>query len=446
MIRQTGFPQAGRLCYKSVNQGLGRLEESPVRQIMRRTVELGSEADEPVVHSGLWLHDADELRHTVANIEELRKHIADINPRPRGWHNDLLQVPKKLLARSLDWYTRSLQRFNSAVSRALRELFYTVEAHSTNLAALDRRLDQSERSMSSIKHRLQEQLDSLQEQVEALVSHRQPPAEEYERERARREHDDFRIALFRETGTARTFYVLGLFGSGRLYVDDLILHNIGERARYFRDEIRLHPGPTPMIYSGHVTQRYVSRAQSLPIIMKGITEGIKSGFADSTFVYRHPIDSLLTNWVWWRTYLHDNRVVAGISERYSDIDDLCEDLERNFREFRMFAAGAAEFFSTAPGPPFLSFAEFVEETELHRQAATLWLRLEDFAIDPQKEFAKIADVMGVDLDARRLCLAPPKSKPYRFLQVKEKVPGFRNFIDGLDRDTKGRIERFGYCC
>jgi hypothetical protein len=405
-----------------------------------------SEADDPALHAGLWLYEAEELRKTVANIEELRKHIADVNPRPAGWHNDLLQVPKKLLARSLAWYTRSLQKFNAAVSRSLHELFHTVETLSTNMTALDRRLDRSEKRVSAIDSSLQAQLDLLRKQVEALVRGHHP-AEllgNVAGETLQQKQDDFRIAMFRDRGNDRTLYVIGLFGTGRLYVDDLVLKNIGERARYFRDQIRLHPGPTPMIYSGHVTRRYVSRGQSLPIVMAGIVEAVRSGFADSVFVYRHPIDSLLTNWVWWRTYLRENRVVAGISEVYRSADELCADLERNFSEFLMFAAGDANFFAAAPGPGFLSFAQFVEETELHRQAATLALRLEDFTCDPRREFDKIADMASVPVDDARLSLAPPRTKPYRYREVMEKSPRFGEFVSQLDGDTRRRIESAGY--
>jgi hypothetical protein len=48
------------------------------------------------------------------------------------------------------------------------------------------------------------------------------------------------------------------------YINELMLQNIGERAKYFRDTIRLHPGPTPMIYSGHATMRYVFAPQRRP--------------------------------------------------------------------------------------------------------------------------------------------------------------------------------------
>ena len=65
-------------------------------------------------------------------------------------------------------------------------------------------------------------------------------------------------------------------------------------------------------------------------------------------------------------------------------------------------------------------------------------------LDPLKEFSKIVEVMSVDLDLSRLRVALPSAKPYRYLAIKEKVPRFRNFINGLNAETKGRIEKIGY--
>ena len=168
-------------------------------------------------------------------------------------------------------------------------------------------------------------------------------------------------------GNDRTVYVIGLFGSGRNYITELLRHNIGKRAKYFRDEIRFHPGPTSMIYSGHATMRHVSRAQAPPAVMSGILEAVRSRFADLIFIYRHPLDSLLTNWIWWRTYIRDHRMILGISDVYKNTDDLCADLEQNFPELKAFAEGDPNFFAAAPGQRFLSFPEFVEETELFLQ-------------------------------------------------------------------------------
>ena len=119
-----------------------------------------------------------------------------------------------------------------------------------------------------------------------------------------------RICGVPHLGNDRTAYVIGLFGTGRSYINELMLQNIGERAKYFRDRIRVHPGPTSMIYSGHATMRHVSRLQTLPAVTSRILEAVRSGFADLIFVYRHPLDSLLTNWVWWRTYIRDNNVIS----------------------------------------------------------------------------------------------------------------------------------------
>jgi len=245
-------------------------------------------------------------------------------------------------------------------------------------------------------------------------------------------------------GNDRTAYILGLFGSGRWYINELILRNIGERAKYFKDEIHFHPGPKSMIYSGHVTMKYRSRAMASPTTMNLILEAVGSGIADSIFIYRHPLDSLLTNWVWWRTYLQTNRTGDSISNVYQNGEQLCADLERDFLDFKAFANGDPDYFASLPGGRFLSFAEFVEETELHLQSATLVLRLEDFIVDPLKEFSKILEVMSANLDRSLLRVDPPKTKPYRYLAVKEKVPQFRTFIDELNAETQKRIEKLGY--
>jgi hypothetical protein len=247
-------------------------------------------------------------------------------------------------------------------------------------------------------------------------------------------------------GNDRTAYIIGLYGAGRHYINELILQNIGERAKYFRDVInfRFHPGPTSMIYSGHATMRHDSYGHQSPAVTSRILQAVRSRFADLIFINRHPLDSLLTNWIWLRTFGREKRMISGISQSYKNTDDLCAELEQDFSEFKAFADGDTDFFAVLPDPRFSSFPEFVEETELYLQSATLTLRLEDFMIDPLKEFSKIVEVMSVDLDLSRLRIAPPRTKPDRYLAVKEKVPRFRNFINELDAETKRRINKIGY--
>jgi hypothetical protein len=394
------------------------------------------------------LYDFDELRCALSAMERHRNAFGRVNPQPSGWYSDLIQLVKKLLARLLVWYTRPLQDFNASVSQSLEEIVRAVGDLSTVMVSLDRRFAQAERRSATLAEGIQEQLSLLPELVKAIVSlHKtailEGPASKMETDWDQRSREISQFYIDTGLGNDRTAYLIGLFGTGRLYVNALMLQNIGERAKYFRDELRLHRGPTSMIYSGHATMRYVSRDQLLPAVMSSILETVRAGFADLIFLYRHPLDSLLTNWIWWRTYIHAHKGIGGISEIYKSTDHLCADLEQNFSEFKAFADGDPNFFAAEPGLRFLSFQEFVEETELHLQSATLALRLEDFSFDPAKEFSKIVGVMSVDLDLSCLCLEPPRAKPYRYLAVKEKVPGFRRFVDGLDAETKRRMERIG---
>jgi len=98
-------------------------------------------------------------------------------------------------------------------------------------------------------------------------------------------------------GNDRTGYIIGLFGTGRLYLWELLMQNIGRRARYLRDDgVRVCKRPTSMIYVGHATMKYLSRAQAPPTVTSRILQAVKSRSADLIFIYRHPLDSLLTNW------------------------------------------------------------------------------------------------------------------------------------------------------
>jgi hypothetical protein len=425
-------------------------ETAPIRAVEAILYRLKEAQFVRDTEKGWKLYDFDELRSATASLPGLRRAVGAVNPRPAGWQNDLIQLGKKLLARSLEWQTRPLGEFNAAVSRSLEEVVYALDHLATNMAAVDQlstnkvvlerlcmdvialegRMAQWEKSSVALWEGIQAQLELLHQQVRTLVS-----AGDGEHPRVfvnmRREHD-------------RTAYLIGLFGTGRRYINELMLANIGERAKYFRDTIGLHPGPTPMIYSGHATIRHLSRGQASPEVMRSILKAVRSGFADLIFVYRHPLDSLLTNWIWWRTYIRENRAISGISQAYSTTDDLCAELDQHFFEFQAFADGDPDFFAGMPGPRFLSFSEFVEETELHVQSATLALGLENFIIDPLKEFSKIIEVMSIDLDLSRVSVTPPKTKPYRYLEVQERVPQFRKLIDGLDAETRRRIERIGY--
>ena len=272
------------------------------------------DAAKPQDTPSVWHYDFDDLRRRLIDLECRRSAVGAINPRPPGWHNDLIQAIKKLLARAFSWHTRPFIEFNALIGRSLQEIERALDDVSVYTYSLDWRLMQLEKTAAEL---------AVLGQTADL------------RSRAGRSY--------------RTTYIIGLFGSGRQYVVGLILQNIGERAKYFRDAIRVHPGPTPMIYSGHATIRYASRAQYLPEVTSRILEAIGGGIADLIFVYRHPLDSLLSNWIWWRTYNRENRKISGISDVLKDIEALCACLDENFLNFKAFAEGDSDFFAGLPG-------------------------------------------------------------------------------------------------
>jgi hypothetical protein len=471
----------------------GILEHMKAAQFVRETED------------GWKLYDFDELRREAATLKRLRKAVGTVNPRTPGWHNGLIQLVKKLIARMLNWYIRPLQEVNESICRSLEEIVRALdhlsinavafdrlttnldafERTSMNMVAFDRRINTAdkfspqlldhisthivtlerlsmdmlalkgrsalmERKSATLAKSMQEQLELVREHLKALVSLQKTANPEafggMEIDGNQPARWNSGLYIDGDSEKYKTVYVIGLFGTGRRYINELLREkkNIGERAKYFRDAIRLHPGPTPMIYSGHATVRYPSRAQELPVVMRGIVEAVRSEFAHLIFLYRHPLDSLLTNWIWWRSYIRANRWISGISEVYQNTDELYADLDRHFLEFKAFAEGDPGFFAGVPGPRFLSFAEFVEETELHLQSATLVLRLEDFATDPLKEFSKVVEVVAADLDVSQLSLAAPRTSAYGYLTAMERVARFRDFVNGLSAETKKRLEKIGY--
>ena len=220
-----------------------------------------SDISRPRGDSRTWRYKFEELRVAVEELHRRLNALGVVNPRPPGWQNNLIQSAKKLLARTFHWYARPFIEYDTAVDRSLQEIERSLEDVAAYTHALDWRLRQ---------------------------------LEEASRE-SRAANVQSRTELGRVAENFRTAYVIGLFGSGRQYVVGLILENAGERAKYFRDVIRVHPGPTPMIYSGHATIKRVSRAQHVPEETSRILESVKAGSADLIFVYRHPLDSLLSN-------------------------------------------------------------------------------------------------------------------------------------------------------
>ena len=204
-----------------------------------------------------------------------------------------------------------------------------------------------------------------------------------------------------------------------------------------------------MIYSGHMTLRHVSTGLHPPEIGSRIVELVRSGAGKMIFIYRHPLDLLLTNWVWWRSNVRAGATGpehgAFISSSFKTLDALCKIVEQEWANFEAFAMGDPVFFADVPGACFLSFAEFVEESVLLFEQATLRLPFEAFMTNPYAAFVKVIDVISPEMHlSSTLHIRRPQSKPGTHLVVMKSVPRFNKFVNSISPETKRLMLKLGY--
>jgi hypothetical protein len=82
----------------------------------------------------------DALRHQITACEVLQNAVGELNPRPPGLVNDLLQRMKKLIGRALSWYTRPLVELHAHLIAALQENLAVLEALQNDIAVLKQHL------------------------------------------------------------------------------------------------------------------------------------------------------------------------------------------------------------------------------------------------------------------------------------------------------------------
>jgi SAM-dependent methyltransferase len=86
--------------------------------------------------------DPADLNRNLHECNMLHGAAGSLNPRPPGLHNWVIQFGKKLMRRSLSWYTRPLHQFQGAVTRTLNNLAQAA-AESREAAADSKRLEQA---------------------------------------------------------------------------------------------------------------------------------------------------------------------------------------------------------------------------------------------------------------------------------------------------------------
>ena len=106
--------------------GVRQDKTSNVTAGSRSTAQLRPTAPSP-------LQDLSSLRLEVETATTGHRDSGQVNPRPPGVANSLIQFHKKVMRRSLTWYTRPIHVFQAAVIRALQETIRVLETQREDL-------------------------------------------------------------------------------------------------------------------------------------------------------------------------------------------------------------------------------------------------------------------------------------------------------------------------
>ncbi|MCW5701031.1 MAG: hypothetical protein KIT82_00385 [Bradyrhizobium sp.] len=246
----------------------------------------------------------------------------------------------------------------------------------------------------------------------------------------------------------RPTYILGLYGTGRWYLNELVMYCSGQRGYYFLDDLRHRKGGPPIIWSGHTTVIHDQVAGHEPAALgRSVLKLAEEGAADIIFIHRHPLDSLLTNWTWWREFLAKKKMISGIVGKYSTQEEFFKDVANNFDELALFADGSKDFMRlySEEHTHFFSLRQFVVETAAFVNHESVHsFRFEDFISEPNEQFSRIMRIIDPLAISGKIDVPKPRAEKNRYIEVCKHVPAFKNLVESLPRDVKLQINELGY--
>lgn len=123
----------------------------------------------------LEINDLTPLRGEIDTALEGTRQVGQINPRNPGLHNDAIQFAKKVMRRSLTWYTRPLHYFQGGAIRALQRITGVLQSHERSLQKISQELtrhvgliDESAKDLATEKSRRAREVAELNEKTAAL--------------------------------------------------------------------------------------------------------------------------------------------------------------------------------------------------------------------------------------------------------------------------------------
>jgi hypothetical protein len=246
-------------------------------------------------------------------------------------------------------------------------------------------------------------------------------------------------------------YIVGLYGTGRSYINSLIMNSGLDIAYYFRNGLYQYFGTVPAIFSGHTNLIYEGGVflEHPASFGRALLDRAAARLINLIFIYRHPLESLLTNWVWFRHFHQFKKMTSGIEDVYKSKEDFHRDLNDNIYEFSLFCGGSKDFGRITAGKEvtltFLSLLEFIDETEAFIGNPNVHcFRFEEFGSNAVGEVTRLISIMAPDLTPKFDNVTVPRSLPGRYESSKENSPSFRALMKTLPTEIAKRIIAMGY--
>ena len=125
----------------------------------------GGQSDAPAEQTAapafnIQLHSVSQLRTEIDTVLEGSRDTGQLNPRHPGPINALIQFVKKVMRRSLTWYTRPLHVFEGGVVRALEQIIAILDNHRDILQKTAEELNAQASRIERNRSRLARQIES----------------------------------------------------------------------------------------------------------------------------------------------------------------------------------------------------------------------------------------------------------------------------------------------
>lgn len=130
----------------------------------------GSRDQEVTLSASVRSEDFSPLRREIETALEGTRQVGQLNPRNPGLHNSVIQFVKKIMRRSLSWYTRPLHLFQGGAIRALQQILILLEGQQESLKSVSKELVDQAAQIEHISRESSTHRDAVAQEISGLSS------------------------------------------------------------------------------------------------------------------------------------------------------------------------------------------------------------------------------------------------------------------------------------